>query len=55
MKVLSSLFTLLVQVPSGSLHNANYGCDTSQHCVVESSCGSVWRGECRELLSHLSH
>ena len=52
MKVLSSLFTRLVQVLGGSLHN---GCNPSQHCVVESSCGSVWRGECRELLSHLSH
>ena len=51
MKVLSSLFTRLVQVLGGSLHN---GCNPSQHCVVESSWGSVWRGECRELLSHLS-
>ena len=39
MKVLSSLFTLLVL--GGSLHNANYGCNPSQHCVVESSWGSV--------------
>ena len=38
MKVLSSLFTRLVQVLGGSLHN---GCNPSQHCVVESSWGSV--------------